>query len=366
MKIAYLNTNFNENSASGGLTHIREFIDNATIAGHIIFAGKYNHHPKVSQIDERILPRIKTLLQCDVVYTRYEGTFSNSMQLSRFPLNILTKKALIVWEFNALPTYAFTKGKDLQEVNRQIELLRKEARISDLAVCVSEMMAEYVRDVLKWKNVLVVPNGSNPEHFKPRLNFPERMNYFRDFFNVVWAGSLSLPWSNLDLLLETVKEFWEMGNRNILFHLIGQFPASLSQSIPPNTYLYGNQPYNELPKWLSAMDVGLILYKNRLTDYGSPIKFFDYMANGLGVITTDQPQVKKILAEIGFDDFVMQGDSKDELIGKINTLADSKELLNKFKAGGRKLVVEKYNWENSVNTILKEIEVLVDAKRKSD
>lgn len=365
MKIAYLNTYFNENSAGGGSTHIREFINNATSAGHTIFAGKYNHHPKVNKIDERILPRIKTLLQCDVVYTRYEGKFTDSMQVSKFPLNFLTKKAVNVWEFNTVPVYALTKGLDLNEVNRQIELLRKEAKTSDLAVCVTETMAEYVEEVLKWKNVIVVPNGSNPEHFKPRLNYPERMNYFRDYFNVVWAGSLSLPWSNIDLLLETVKEFWEMGNRNILFHLIGQFPASLSKSIPPNTYLYGNQPYNELPKWLSAMDIGLILYSNQVANYGSPIKLFDYMASGLGVISTDHPQVKKILAEIGFDDFVMQEDSKEELVDKILMLADNQELLNKFKAGVRNLVVEKYNWENSVNTLLNEIELLVNAKRKS-
>ena len=49
MKIAYLNTSYKENSTSGGSTHIREFINRVTAAGHTIYVGQYNRHPKAMQ-----------------------------------------------------------------------------------------------------------------------------------------------------------------------------------------------------------------------------------------------------------------------------------------------------------------------------
>ena len=364
MKIAYLNTVFKENSVSGGSTHIREFINHVTALGHTIYVGKYNFHPKALQIDERIFSRIKTLLQCDVIYTRYQGNMTQSMMLSKFPLKNLTRHAINIWEFNALPIYALTKGKGENEVNRQINLLRNEAITSDMAVCVSETMANYVKSVLKWKNVIVIPNGSNPEHFKPGLHIPERMTFFEENLNIVWAGSLRLNWSHTELLLKTAHKFWSSGNKKILFHLIGQHPMYLSKVIPPNVFLYGSQPYNDLPNWLSAMDIGLILYKDKLNNYGSPIKLFDYLANGLSVISTPQPQVKDILSDIGFENFVLRDESSDELFEKIMILAKNKGILDKFKKFGRKLIVDKYNWENSFIKLLNKIEQLVnDGKR---
>ena len=362
MKIAYLNTSFNEKSIGGGSTHIREFINHVTALGHTIYVGEYNYHPKAIQIDEKIFPRIKTLLQCDVVYTRYEGKMTDSMLLNQFPLKQLTQHAVNIWEFNTLPQLALTKGKDEDEVDRQIKLLRKESAISDMAVCVSETMADYVKSVLKWKKVLVIPNGSNPDHFKPGLKISERMTYFEENFNIVWAGSLEMEWSDTELLIKTAEKFWASGYKNFHFHLIGRHPMFLSKRIPPNVSLYGSQPYRDLPNWLSGMDIGLILYKDRIANYGSPIKLFDYLSNGLAVISTQHPQVKKILSEIGFDDFVLNDDSSDELFEKIMKLSTEEELLGVFKENARKLINEKYNWGTSMTKLLNEIELLVNAK----
>jgi len=359
LNIAYLNTSFRQEGTSGGSTHVREFIEHANRSGHKILVGKYNYHPQAQQLPDFIFHSYNALMKCDVIYVRYEGEVTKSMQLSTFPLNLLPRKPLIVWEFNALPDYLLARGFSQETVNKEISLLSKEAKISELAVCVSKPMASYVDKVLGFKKTIVVPNGSNPNHLMPGLPIPPRMTYFENQFNVAWVGSLKEPWANIEIFLEAANFIWSQNGKEICFHLIGEHPPEIAQEMPPNVFLYGGQPYNDLPHWLSAMDVGLILYKDNLNYYGSPIKFFDYLANGLAVISTEQPQVREILSTIAAQEFVLNNETSEDLIKAIHTLYFNKEKLEIYKNSVRELILTQYNWERSVNTIIKELENMV-------
>jgi len=50
-----------------------------------------------------LIPRIKTILDCDVVYIRYADKLNKSMLFSQYPLRFLSKKLFLVWEFNSFP-----------------------------------------------------------------------------------------------------------------------------------------------------------------------------------------------------------------------------------------------------------------------
>lgn len=362
LNIAYLNTSYRKENTSGGATHVREFIEHATRSGHNILVGKSNYHPQAQQIPDSIFHRYKALVNCDVIYIRYEGEVTRTMQLSGFPINLIPRKPLIVWELNALPEYLLARGFSQETVNEEISLLSKEAKISELAVCVSKPMASYVDKVLGFKKTIVVPNGSNPNHLMPGLPIPPRMAYFENQFNVAWVGSLKEPWANIEIFLEAANFIWSQNGKEICFHLIGEHPPEIAQEMPPNVFLYGGQPYNDLPQWLSAMDVGLILYKGRVTDYGSPIKFFDYLANGLAVISTEQPQVREILSTIGAEEFVLNNETGEDLIKALLTLYYNKEKLVNYKNSVRELILTQYNWESSVNTIINVLENMVANK----
>ncbi len=281
MKIALLNTPFRESDANGAATHIREFINETTALGHVIYSGKDNHHPKVIQTPTGLVPRIKTVLDCDVVYTRYAGKLNQSMLFSQYPLKLLSKKLYLVWEFNAFPD---SFESDPNKIKKNTQILRDESKRANLAICLSNAMAERLTAEYDFQEILVVPDASNPDHFKPGLPSPERMRYFEGKTNIVWSGSLSMPWADVSLMLDAAKQLWESHKDQICFHLIGKFDSSLAESITPNVHIYGIQPYHKLPNWLSAMDIGLNLYKPGSNDFGSPIKFFDYLSSGLAVI----------------------------------------------------------------------------------
>jgi glycosyltransferase involved in cell wall biosynthesis len=62
----------------------------------------------------------------------------------------------------------------------------------------------------------------------------------------------------------------------------------------PNVRLLGRKPYEALPHYLKAFDVGLIPFKlNELTRNVNPIKLREYLSAGLPVVSTDIPEVTK-------------------------------------------------------------------------
>ena len=59
----------------------------------------------------------------------------------------------------------------------------------------------------------------------------------------------------------------------------------------PNILWVGRKPYEELPRWCKAFDVGLIPFRiNELTRNVNPIKLREYLSAGLPVVSTPLPE----------------------------------------------------------------------------
>jgi glycosyltransferase involved in cell wall biosynthesis len=62
----------------------------------------------------------------------------------------------------------------------------------------------------------------------------------------------------------------------------------------PNVHFLGPRPYDELPAYVQAFDVGVIPYLlNEWTMSVDPLKLLEYLAAGIPVVTTDIPEVRK-------------------------------------------------------------------------
>jgi glycosyltransferase involved in cell wall biosynthesis len=74
----------------------------------------------------------------------------------------------------------------------------------------------------------------------------------------------------------------------------GEPGADASELLPlPNVHLLGPRPYHDLPSCLSGMDVAII--PATASDYSAamfPMKFFEYLAAGLPVVTTPLPALE--------------------------------------------------------------------------
>jgi glycosyltransferase involved in cell wall biosynthesis len=80
----------------------------------------------------------------------------------------------------------------------------------------------------------------------------------------------------------------------------------------PNIHLLGRRPYEALPSYCRAFDVGIIPFEvNELTRNVNPIKLREYLSAGLPVVSTDLPEVKF------YSDRAYVAHGHDEFIGKV-------------------------------------------------
>lgn len=64
-----------------------------------------------------------------------------------------------------------------------------------------------------------------------------------------------------------------------------------------NIKILGHRPYKEIPVFLKSADVLVLpnISKDKISNYTSPLKLFEYMASGRPIVASDLPSIKEIL-----------------------------------------------------------------------
>ncbi len=141
-------------------------------------------------------------------------------------------------------------------------------------------------------NTHLVTHGVSYEHFAracdDTVQIPQAMHGTRapvfGFFGMI------ADWIDLDLIAELARRRPEWS-----FVLLGQQSTSIDACADlSNVHLLGRVPFDALPGYCKAFDVGLIPFRiNRLTLHVNPIKLREYLAAGLPVVSTDLPEVRR-------------------------------------------------------------------------
>ena len=365
MRIVYANAGYSNNSAEGGPAHMRQFIENASALGHeIILWHGMEQHALTKPVPSKRLDRLKLFRTADVLYYRIEWRLPKGHRIVLPPYRKLVGNPLVVWEFNTVPEYGRMHGDSEEKVQWWIEQLRLYARGVDLATGVSDKIAGYVRDHLGFKHVITIPNGSDFNLFRPDAPRVKRIDKQPGRMEVVWIGSANLAWHNFDLLLQAAWSIWNGGEgERIRFHVIGQGMRGMRDA-PPNLNYYGPEDYRQLPGWLSAMDVGLNVYHPGPADYSSPLKLFDYMASGLTLVSTEQPQARQIFEQLGQTDLLIPHDEPETLANALRRLAADPDYRKRQGAASRQLIIDRYNWRRSVTDTFAEIEKIRSNRKR--
>jgi glycosyltransferase involved in cell wall biosynthesis len=363
MRIAYANAFYKMDNSGGGNAHVGQFIQNAAKLGHEIWSWSGNEHSAARKLGINYISLLRKMRTMDALYIRIERTPPSTCRWSLPPHRLLYAFPVVVWEFNTVPEYGLLRGQSITQVENAIRKFQRYGKGCDLAVCVSQALADYVKARLGIQRVAIIPNGSDPELFRPGLPPVKRLDLDPNSLQIVWIGSGDISWTDFDSLREAAWLLWERNMRNkVDFHLIGPDLTGGMGDMPPNVHYYGAERYERLPYWLSAMDVGLCLYKPGPWEYGSPLKLFDYMSSGLTVISTRQRQVNEIFNQLGQSDLLIPYNDPHTLVDVLKNLANDRERIRELGQASRKSVIDYYNWGRAVKDIMIEIETILKEK----
>lgn len=124
-------------------------------------------------------------------------------------------------------------------------------------------------------------------------------------------------------------------------------------------------PYEEVGEVIAKCSIGIIFmdmdYSENIS-FSSPNKLFNYMMYGLPIVTTDLPEIRRIVLESKCG-LIVEKRSVDYLADAISVLIDQKELRKKLGENGRKAAYEKYNWGMMEKKLLRVYDELLSSSK---
>jgi glycosyltransferase involved in cell wall biosynthesis len=235
---------------------------------------------------------------------------------------------------------------------------------ADVVACVSEEVAEKVLELgVEERRIIVTPCSVDVDRFAPtnqrgavraKLNLNGR-------FVIGWVGSFR-KFHGVDLLLDAYAQIKkEIPNAALL--LVGDgFERSAivnrAQSLHLQDVVFtGTVPHAEMPDYIGAMDIAVVVDPGRGEFHYSPLKLKEYMACGVPVIAPNSGQLGQILNHEQNALTIPAGDPSAMIIAIQRLYADS--LLRVLIAqNARRLMLAEGDWSYQLERVMSLIEKL--------
>ena len=221
---------------------------------------------------------------------------------------------------------------------RNITLLNR----SDVITTVSPSLVQRLKDF--GYEAKLITNGVNTDYFKPMglAEGKRRLGLNDDCFVMGFAGSIE-RWYALDEVIRAFPDLLHY-HENLKLLIVGgslftDYEVQLKGlvkdlGLEDKVLFTGLVKYEELPKYISAMDLCLIPLSPPLwRDIALPNKFFEYSACGKPILSTPIPDMMKIGGE---NLFIYE--SGREFIEKAKYIMDNPRVYT--------IDVEKYSWQS--------------------
>ncbi len=194
----------------------------------------------------------------------------------------------------------------------------------------------------------LIPNGVDINLFRysPAVELKKKLSIEDGSFVVGYTGVLR-EWVDLESVFSMARRLGEdIPKLKVLVvggegELQGNKNLAAKYSVSDKSLFTGTVPYNQIPQYISCMDVCLIPFKlNAVAQNSLPMKLFEYMACEKPVISTSLTGVKEAVG-----DRVLYFSNTDELATAVTSLYSNEGLRQKMGLAGREFVKEHYSWE---------------------
>jgi glycosyltransferase involved in cell wall biosynthesis len=207
---------------------------------------------------------------------------------------------------------------------------------ADLVLAVSGPLAVYARGRGATR-VELLPNAVDIRRFAAPAGVSEP--------RCVFLGALR-PWHGIG----TIAEAWRLlGTNAPALLVVGDGPARVELE-PLGAEVTGPVSHTRVPSLLATAAIGLAPYGADTPDYFSPLKLFEYLAAGLGVVAGAIPGVREI---VGPEQAVLisPGDA-EALAVAVSELAGNESRRVRLGAAGRELVARHHTWDARARRVL--------------
>ena len=375
--------------------HIYEVLSNLSRLGHNVvpISNPGNGEEINAESRPSLWERIKRSLRSSPVYEPLKGeirilwSFLGEIRilLSAFILIVKRKRGFdVIYRRHSLFNSAYFLAKlfripSIKEVNG---IIADEARITkwgdnislqiidrierfnmpraDKIIVVASSMKEILHSHYKIpkSKIVVIPNGANTELFKPiKKDVKGELGLDSTYCYIGFVGSFAV-WHGLDDLVKSAPLILEQVTK-VKFLLIGDGPLKSeinkmvdTLGLRDNFIFIGRAPYEEVPIYMNAFDVCVILKKKDIP--GSPLKLGEYMACGKPVIATNT-QDFRVLEEYNAG-ILVDPEKPEEVADAIITLLKNKKLREEMGKNGWRYVVENRSWESVAREVEKVME----------
>jgi glycosyltransferase involved in cell wall biosynthesis len=182
---------------------------------------------------------------------------------------------------------AFTGSEALRDIEEHL------FQTADLVIVSATRLYESKK--LFNPNTHIIRHGTDWQHFRTALDLDLEMPPdIRDLPRpIIGFHGLLADWVDYDLIKKTAEYF---AHGSVV--LIGKTAVDAEEKVKvlngvKNVHFLGRKPYAELPAYCKAFDVAINPFLiNELTLSANPLKVREYLAAGLGVVSTDIPEVR--------------------------------------------------------------------------
>lgn len=223
-------------------------------------------------------------------------------------------------------------------------------------ICISTGLKEHLRS--KWKiaenKLAVLPCAADVAAFAPNDHSKagrENLGLTTEPV-VMWVGNY-YPWHDLGLLLESFVQVRRQ-QPNAMLVLVGEGQTRsaaeqqvLSAGLQKAVIMTGRIRHDRMPGMLSIADVAVVPSAPVPASgggTGAPLKLFEYMAAGKGIVATAVSQTAEVIRD-GENGLLVEAGDVNGFAGAILTLLKDSIMRGRLGQNARRQAVEHYSWE---------------------
>lgn len=309
------------------------------------------------------------------VWPRYNpGWFYHRFTMNNFtgPLAALLKRVPLVVEYNGnyewMEKFWGGSGPKFPWLSQTIELF--EMRCADVITVLSTALEDQlVSKGVDPAKIVVNPVGVRPEkydyekHREAARLWRDQLGIPPDAVVVGFVGSFG-AWHGAEVLARAIPLVAKQ-IENARFLLVGQGPKYLDvvklveeSGFKRRVILTGWVPQEEGPKALAACDILTSPHTpnpDGTPFFGSPMKLFEYMAMGRGIVASDLDQLGEVLEHEQTAILVKPSDPQALADGIVRLCLDP-ELRASLGARARRTACERHTWDIHIKRILERLE----------